>query len=256
MHWRFDPLFSLTVYHSKFDQPVPDTWESPRPAPDFMIEPTTGTAALLKKNSWLCKQGTGSCVVYAEKIIDAAGNSDYRNAPTAGTAISFVLRLTNNRLLNETKPFVVATGTATAPNKNLPTFSGAGRILYFDNRNVVYGNNAPYPLTAGATDIPNLASRSRLPFVLSGLNPGSSVSLSALTPSGSTVAVPSNPVTNSVEIDVPENGYQISGHNGGTAETIYLTNDRLPVDCLGIIRIFIPAANLMPAEYTVMFDQS
>lgn len=262
MHWRFDPLFSVAVYHSKYKNPDPDTGESPPQAPDFELEPSESAARRFKSLGWLFKRTGGGWTVCGEKTFAADGSTRLRCLPAKGEGFSFFLRLRNPALFNETKPFVLEFKPEIVPNPNLPACSGRARILYFDNLhptpiNIPGAENA-YWLTPAATGLEQFGSRGPIPFEFS--NAGATkVVATAFAPGAAAQTFPLDPKTHAVIIDLPENGYQLVHQPSNRSEILFLTAEIPPPDTLGVLRIFEhPGGNGWEPQrrYRILFEQA
>lgn len=245
MHWRYDPLFSISAYHTRYANPDPDTGEAPRKAPDFSLEPSSTTAARLRNMGWIFKQKTGSCTIYGEKLFEPDGTTRLRCIPAPEEGLTFLLRLNNPAILNETKPYVLESIPDLIPNNNLPGFSGRSRLLYFDNRDPTpEAGSDELNLADGVVDEPQLASRAPRPFDLQNAPAGvTELVLTPLAPRSLPKTYTINLLTKSVVINLPENGYTLEYKPGTQKEILYLTSDSMPNDLLGIIRIFKPTGN-------------
>lgn len=259
MHWRFDPLFSLTVYHTRYTAPDPDTGESPRKAPDFSFEPSRATAARLLRLGWVFKPQTGSFTVYSEKVFEPNGTAVLRGRPAPGEGFTFLLRLNNPALLNETKPYVLDSDPVVVPNPNLPEYSGRSRVLYFDNRNPTTLPGGALRLTPATVDEQQLGSKAPTAFNFVNLKPGATtLQVTALSPGGAAQSFPILPGTQSVEIDLPENGYTFGQTGAGFSETMFLSPEPLTGNVLGVVRIFEPAGGAWddpPRRYQIIFEK-
>ncbi|MCK6692156.1 MAG: hypothetical protein L6Q97_08650 [Thermoanaerobaculia bacterium] len=259
MHWRFDPLFSLTVFHTRYTSPDPDTGESPRRAPDFTFEPTRATAARLLRLGWVFKAQTGSFAVYGEKVFESNGTAVLRGWPALGEGFTFLLRLNNAALLNETKPYVLDSDPVVVPNPNLPEYSGRSRILYFDNRNPTALPGGELRLTPGTVDEQQLGSKAPSAFDFVNLKPGATaLQITPLSPGAVSHTIPVPPGAKSVKIDLPENGYTFGQNVAGFSETIFLSPESLTGNVLGVVRIFEPAGGAWddpPRRYQIIFEK-
>ncbi len=253
MHWKFDPFFSIHILHGKY--PPPGLGQAAPPAPVFSIEPTSDTKRRLLRMGWVFRPSTagGGGTLYAEKIFAIDGTAKLRVRPAQNEGFSFIIRLAEASLLNQTKPYVPTPS-------NLPPFSGRARMLYFDNLNASPVSANTFSLTAGnAVDFPEFASRMPTPFTFRSASPAvTGLELKVLAPGGSATNFPINDKTQSVEINLPENGYRFTQQPGGQSETLFLTNEVLPANTLGIVRIFQPPnTDWEPARhYQIMFDKA
>ncbi|MBK6997714.1 MAG: hypothetical protein IPH31_23570 [Lewinellaceae bacterium] len=253
MHWKFDPFFSIHILHGKY--PPPGLGQPAPPAPVFTLEPTSETQRRLQRMGWVFRPNTagGEGTLYAEKIFGTDGTAKLRVRPAQNEGFSFIIRLTDPSLLTQTKPYVPTPS-------NLPSFSGRARMLYFDNFNASPVGANTFSLTAGnAVGHPEFASRAPIPFTFSTPTPAvSGLELKPLAPGSASINFPINDKTLSVEINLPENGYKCTQQPGGQAETLYLTNEVLPANALGIVRIFQPPnADWEPFKhYQIMFDKA
>lgn len=259
MHWRFDPLFSLTVYHTRYTSPDPDTGESPRRAPDFTFEPTRATAARLLRLGWVFKPQTGSFTVYGEKVFESNGTAVLRGRPAPGEGFTFLLRLNNAALLNETKPYVLDSDPVIVPNTNLPEFSGRARVLYFDNRTPTALPGGELRLTPGTVDVQQLGSKAPAFFDFVNLKPGAAaLQVTPLSPGGVSQNIPVPPGATSVKIDLPENGYTFAQSGAGFSETIFLSPEPMTGNTLGVVRIFEPGGGAWDdplRRYQIIFEK-
>lgn len=241
MHWRFVPLFSIAVYHSKYKNPDPDTGESPPKAPDFSFEPSESTARRLARLGWVFKSQAGSCTVYGEKTVKPDGTDELRGVPGDKEGFSFFLRLSNASLLNETKPYVLASQPDILPNGSLPAFSGRSRLLYFDNLNPTAKPTGELLLTADPVDVAQLGSRAPIPFEFDKAAAATTeLAITPYEPGGVAQTVALNPATRRALINLPENGYRIVQKPGNATETIFFSAQLPPEGLLGVVRIFQP----------------
>lgn len=260
MHWRFDPLFSLDVYHNKYKNPDPDTNELPRKAPDFVLEPSRSTAARLLRMGWIAKRHTGGCMVFGEKLFAPDGSAALRQLPAPEEGFTFYLRLKNQELLNQTKPYVLETKPELVPNPSLPPFSGRFRLLYFDNRDPTPRPNGELWLTPAPVSVAQLGSVATIPFTFSNSKTGATeIALTPLAPTGAAQTFQINPATKSVQVNLPENGYHLLHKPGNQTEILFLTSDSAAGEALGIVRIFQPAgaAGWEPhRRYQIIFEEA
>lgn len=248
MHWRFDPLFSIKIVHSK---------NVSVSAEDFSLEPTHATARLMKTLNWIHRAQAGFCTVYGEKVFDADGNTSFRVQPKAEESLAFFLRLNNASLLNETKPYVLASTPEIVPNV-LPTFSGRTRLLYFDNLNPVPVSGGEFSLSTSAeVDLDQLASSAPLSFSFDKAKTGvSNLKFTALTPEAVTTQFALHPQLRSAQIDLPENAYRVEQIPGGPTETLVLMAENISGNELGVIRIFPGATGWEPLRrYRIDFQK-
>ncbi|MBK8965781.1 MAG: hypothetical protein R3D58_00365 [Saprospiraceae bacterium] len=262
MHWRFDPLFSIAVCHSKYKDPDQETGVPPN-APDFVLEPTPGTAENMHRLGWVFKPEPGGCRIFGEKRFDADGSSSLRAQPADGEGLTFALRLTNPALLNETKPYATEpeadSGPDPVPADDLPHYSGNARILYLDNRTPTAELGGILRIAVGRGQ---LGSRAGVPFLFRPTNSAAqNLELVPLAPGGVSQTVPIPPQTRALELNLSENGYRLTllTGNDGPSEIIYFTNDLLRADTLGIVRIFKPAGGSgweSGHRYQVFFEQA
>ena len=259
MHWRFDPLFSITVYHTRYANPDPDTGESPRKAPDFSFEPSRGTAARLHRMGWVFKPQTGSFTVYGEKVFETNGTQVLRGKPAAGEGFTFLLRLNNAALLNETKPFVFDSDPVIVPNTNLPEFSGRSRLLYFDNRVPTLLPGGGLQLTSNTVDEQQFGSKAPSSFDFANLKSGATaLHVTPLSLGGVSQSIPIPPGAKSVKINLPENGYTFGQNVAGFSETIFLSPEPLTGNVLGVVRIFEPGGGAWGdshRRYQIIFEK-
>lgn len=258
MRWRFDPLFSIKIYHTKYTLPDPETLESPPTAKDFTLEPTQATAQQLKKLGWVFKSQPGSCKVFGEKVFDQDGNATLRSIPAIAEGFTFYLMLNNPALLNQTKPYVLQSKPVVIPNPNLPAYSGRSRLLYFDNLNPVPQSGGEFSLCAGAVDLAQFASSAPTAFTFNKPKVGvKTLKFKALSPLSTDTSFLINPETNSTPIELPENAYILEQNPGGHSETIVLHAELVTGNVLGIVRIFKPTnGSWEPIKrYKVNFDE-
>ncbi len=252
MHWKFDPFFSIAILRLKSLSsgsgiPVPL-------AKAFWIEPTVNTQQRLTGMGWVFKPYPtgGGGKVYAEKIIDADGNAALRSKPAPEEGLTFLLRLSDTSLLKETAPY-------DALNADLPLFSGRARLLYFDNLNVVADSFDTYQLSKNnSVETDDFGSRNPTQFMFrAGGTQTNTVLMNLLAPNGSASKFDVNPKTKSIEIKLPENGYQLTQQPSGKTETLYLTDETLPVNTIGVLRIFKPpGADWEPnKQYRITFRE-
>lgn len=259
MRWRFDPIFSLDVYHNRYKGPDPDTGELPRRAPDFVLEPAPATLEHLRRMGWVFKAYIGGGIVYGEKQFEPDGTTVLRQQPEPDEGLSFYLVLNNPALLSATKPFVLETKPQVVPNTNLPAFSGRFRLMYFDNRDPVPRPGGEWWLMPAPVGITQIGSVAPTPFVFpQGKNNTAEVALTALSPGGATATFPLDTTTKTARIDLPENGYLLVQKPGNETETLFLTPNLPNSKVVGVVRIFKPpGANWEPARrYHIVFEEA
>ena len=225
-------------------------------------------------------------MVFAEKTIGPDGQSTFARKPGADEPFTFLLRLNNPALMNYTVPFAKKAGvtqpsgnmrvrggavaevgqdSAIIPNNDLPSFSGRGRLLYFDNLLAVSipQPNAPPLLRITAGDfvgLPELASRGPTPFNFAPVKGSTAVEFSPLVPSGTPVVMLDIPAqSQSFVAKVPDNAYRMKQMPGNQSELIFLTDEQLDSSVFGIVRIFNLSA--LPVldqnrRYTVVFAEA
>jgi len=272
MHWKFDPFFSINILHGKY--PPPAVGQAAQPAPVFSIEPTADTQLRLLRMGWVFRPrtGGGGGTLFAEKIfID--GKAKLRVKPAQNEGLTFLVRLADPSLLNQTKPFMRSPTqaemdvepdpnkkNAPRPNENLPPFSGRARLLYFHNLNAVAISPNTFSLTAGNTvDLPEFASRMPTHFVFRTTLAGATqVEMNPLAPGQTAINFQLHEKTLSTEIDLPQNGYRLTQRPANQSETLFLTNEALPSNTLGVVRIFQPPnGDWEPyRQYQIMFDKA
>jgi hypothetical protein len=255
MHWRFDPLFSIEVHHSKYDVTLPAAGDKPRPP--FALEATRATAARLREMGWVFKARAGACTVFGEKVFDAEGTPRLRAWPAPEEGLSFWLRLKDAALLNETKPYVLATKPRIVPNENLPAFSGRSRLLYFDSRETYAAAEGQLYLGAVRVGSSSLASIAPPAFSLSLADDNvRQVALAPLRTAGESFrfSIPSGAKT--VPIELPEAAYRLEQQPGGQAETIVLNAEQPTGNILGMVRIFAAEDGAWEPvrRYTIFFE--
>ena len=281
MHWKFEPLFSIRVLHQRALDAAPDK------TPDFDLAPSVGTTERMRRLNWMYKAQPGGGMVFAEKVVGPDGQSSFARQPLADEPFTFLLRLNNPALLDYTAPFtkkkdpivgppsnmvarpgavaVAATAGATVPNNSLPSFSGRGRLLYFDNLSAVSipQPNAPplLRLTAGEfVGLPEFASRGPTPFAFAPASGAAAVEFSPLTPAGTPIVALDIPAQSQrFTAKVADNAYRMKQVPGNQSELIYLTGEQLDSSVFGVIRIFNTAT--LPAldqnrHYTVVFAEA
>lgn len=230
MHWRFDPLFSIKIYHSKYHPPK---------GVDFMFEPTKTSAMLLKKLGWVFKTLPGELTIYGEKVFEINGDANLRSKPQANESLSFFIKLNNTVILNETKPYVLKSKPDLKPNLSLPVFSGRSRLVYLDNLNASSLSGGAFSLTVGPVDVAQMASNFPTKFTFYQANPGvKTLKINSKTPKASTLQYPIDEQTNSAQIELPENAYQLEQNPGGFTETIVVLSENIEANVLGLVRIF------------------
>jgi len=252
MHWKFDPFFSIAILRLK----SPSSGSvSPVPlAKAFWIEPTANTQQRLLDMGWVFKPYPtgGGGRVYAEKTVDPDGNAALRSKPAPEEGLTFLLQLSDATLLKHTAPF-------DAKNADLPSFSGRARLLYFDNLHAVADNFGAYQLSKiNAVEAGDLGSRVPAHFMYRpSENQTLKVEMNPLAPNGIPYSFNVNPKTETVEIQLPENGYQLTQKPSGKTETLYLTDETLPVNTIGVLRIFKPpGADWEPnKQYRITFRE-
>ena len=240
MHWRFDPLFSIEVHHSKYDVTSSEAEDGFRPPVDsFALEATRATAARLRAMGWIFKARPGACTVFGEKVFDAGGTPHLRAWPAPDEGLSFWLRLKDATLLNETKPYVLASKPQLVPNENLPAFSGRSRMLYFDSHETYAAAEGQLHLGAARVGSSSLASIAPPAFSLRlAHDEVRQVTLTPLRTAGESFgfSVPSG--ARAVSIELPEAAYRLEQQPGGQAETIVLNAEQPTGNVLGMVRIF------------------
>jgi len=233
MHWRFDKIFSIQFFHQK-------TMESPLLNADlkrtqFSIIPTESTREKLRRMGWIFRSANDGIQVFGEKTIDPKGNAELRSNLASNDVFTFLLLLDDVSLLNYTHPF----------KSDLPPFSGRTRLLYFDNLTTTPPTGDNLRLTGDefihSTD---LASGGPTSFqYLAPLAQITSVELQAITPENPPAKSFSiKPPARAVGLEVAEGAYRMTPKPGGTAETLFLTPERLTGKTIGCIRIFNTSA--------------
>lgn len=259
MHWRFDPLFSISVYHTRYTMPDPDTNESPRRAPDFILEPSRGTAARMFRLGWVAKKGTGSITVYGEKVFDSGGSAKLRASISKEDGLTFLLRLTNPTLLNETKPYVLDSAPVVVPNTNLPEYSGRTRILYFDNLNPTPLPGDVLKLTPNTVDEQQMGSSAPVFFDFTNIKPGATaLQVTSLAPAGAAQTFTISPGARSIKVDLPENAYAFEQNPSGFSEKIFLSPEPVESNVIGVVRIFQPVGGAWEdfhRRYQILFEK-
>ena len=253
MHWKFDPFFTIDILHGKY--PPPAAGQADPPVPSFSVEPTGETRRRLLRMGWVFRPytGGGGGALYAEKMIAPDGTAKLRARPAPDEGFTFIIRLADAALLNQTKPYAKVPST-------LPAFSGRSRLLYFNNLNAVSTGTDQFSLSAGsAVGLPEFGSRMPTVFIFQATSSSvTQVKMDALIPGGTSQSFPVNSKTRSAAINLPENGYRLTQQPGGAAETLFLTNTALPANSLGVLRIFQPpGADWEPfRRYQILFDKA
>lgn len=239
------------------------------------------------------KPQPGGGMVFAEKIVGSDGQSTFARQPADDEPFTFWLRLNNPALLDYTAPFVqkkgaeapqasgsaarpgavaattVPTPESVAPNKELPNFSGRGRLLYFDNLSAIsipQPNAPPGPppvlrLTAGDfVGLPEFASRGPTPFNFTPVSGSTAVDFAPLTPTGSPVLTIDVPAASPrISAQVPDNAYRMKQVPSNQNELIFLTSEQVDASVFGVIRIFnsvqLPVLS-QNRHYTVVFAEA
>jgi hypothetical protein len=251
MHWKFVPFFSIEILHAKF--PPPALGEAAPPAPAFAVTPTSHTLERLLQMGWVYRPYPtgGGGILYAEKTVAPDGTATLRTRPNAGEGLSFALQLLRPSLLESTRPYVPTPA-------NFPAFSGRAPLFYFDNLSAGDLGGNVFSLTAGnAVSFSEFGSRLPGHFTFRPAQAGvKTIEMLALSPGGITKTFQVDEKTNSTEISLPENGYRLTQQPGGAAETVFLTDDFLPHNSLGIIRIFQPPGSDWEPyrRYQILFD--
>ena len=233
MHWKFEEIFSIQFTHQKkAPSAFPDFGLD---APDFIVVPTKSTADKLRRYGWITHSLSGGLLVLSEKTIDASGNASHRSLPPTNDAFTFWLLLNNPGLLNETQPFEAL----------LPQYAGRSRLLYFDNLSAVSLPDNKFRLTTGDfISLSDFSSGAPTYFRYAAREP--QIAGIDVTP-----IEPGNPVAKSfnftsparfVDIELPESAYKIAPKPSGTAETVFLTPEKLAGKIFGAVRIFNTAA--------------
>jgi len=253
MHWKFDPFFSIEILHGKYPPPGPG--KPAPPAPEFLVEPTGETQNRLLRMGWVFKSYTsgGGGILYAEKVVDPNGTAKLRVSPAQNEGFTFLVRLTDPSVLNATKPY------STTPSV-LPPFSGRARLLYFDNLNAEALNSDTYSLPVNvAVGAADFGSRMPKRFTFRPAQAGvNQIEMLELAPGGDTNDFPIATQNTSVEIVLSENGFTFKQQPLGLSETLFLTDETLPSNTLGVVRIFQPpGANWEPfRRYQIMFEKA
>lgn len=253
MRRRFDPLFSIKVIHSKYQEEDWETKEIPPVARDFVFEPTPSSALRMKQLGWIFKPRPGACTIFGEKIFAADGTASLRALPATGEGLAFHLRLQNRALLRETKPY--ARHSQNGIPAPLPAFSGRMRLLYLDNLNPVAQPAGEFSLCPDYIDEDHLASIALAAFTFTKALPGTrELKFTALSPEGVSYSIPLEPKTKTAFVKLPENTYRLEQQPGGEKETIVLSSDMPAGSVLGIIRIFEPPGGWEPVKrYRINF---
>lgn len=269
MHWKFEPIFSISVQHQHHLN------GSPAASPDFALKPSAATAERLRHLNWIFKEQADGARIFAEQVVSPDGEATYARQPIEDEAFTFYLRLLNPALLGYTAPYMQAganpaapTAAAAAaldmrarammakstsiekpiPNSALPPFSGVSRLLYFDNLSAVSipQPNAPpdapplLRITAGAfVDTPEFASRGPTPFTLRHKPGSKQAEFTPASPSSTGARLfDIAPTAQSLTVTLPPNLYRLRQIPGDDIENIYLSDERLDSTIFGIIRIF------------------
>lgn len=241
MHWRFDPLFSIKVYHTKYL--IPNGSTEPPTAEDFTLEPTSTTERRLKELGWVFKAQPGVCTIYGEKVFEANGNASLRYLPDAEESFTFFLNLSNAAILNETKPYVLASKPVVVPKSDLPAFSGRSRVLYFDNINPSPQSGGEFSLSTGRVDVDQFASVAPISFSFNKAAPGvSTLKFTALTPTATIAQFAVNQPMQTAQVTLGENAYHLEQVPGGPSETMVIMAENLAGKALGVVRIFQPVS--------------
>ncbi|MDX1910223.1 MAG: hypothetical protein SFV22_01995 [Saprospiraceae bacterium] len=253
MHWKFTPFFSIEILHGKY--PPPAVGQAAPPAPVFSVTPLSGTLERLLQMGWVYRPYPtgGGGILYAEKIVAPDGTATLRTKPAPHEGFSFALQLQTPSLLESTRPY--------APTPaNFPAYSGRAPLFYFDNLLATPQGADVFSLTDNnAVGFSEFGSRLPGHFTFRPAQPGvKNIEMLALAPGGATKAFAVDEKTNSTEIKLPENGYRLTQQPTGTAETVFLTDDFLPHQTLGVIRIFQPpGADWEPyRRYQIFFDKT
>jgi hypothetical protein len=263
----------------------------PGATPDFDLTPSASTAERMRRLNWMFKSLPEGGMVFAEKIISPDGQSTFARQPITDEPFTFLIRLNNPALLNYTVPFAKKAGTAAAPsgnigarggaaaeaspvptvvpNNGLPSFSGRGRLLYFDNLlavpipqpNTPPGEPPLLRMTAGDfVGLPELASRGPTPFNFAPIKGSTAIEFTPLVPTSTPVVILDIPAqSQSFVAKVPDNAYRMKQLPGDQSELIFLTGEPLDSSVFGIVRIFNLAA--LPVldqnrRYTVVFAEA
>jgi len=252
MHWKFDPFFSIEILHGKYPPPGPG--KPAPPAPEFSLGPSDETQKRLLRMGWVFRPYItgGGGTLYAEKIVSSNGIAKLRARPAQNEGFTFLVRLTNPSFLNTTKPY------STIPSA-LPPFSGRGRLLYFDNLKAVALNPDTYSLPLGiGVGAADFGSRMPKRFTFRPAQAGvTQIEMIEQAPGGDVKDFPIAAQSMSVEIALSENGYTLKQQPQGLSETLYLTDETLPSNTLGVVRIFQPpGADWEPfRRYQIMFEK-
>lgn len=243
MHWKFEEILSISVFHQ-------DTEESPPLdfmgyIPEFTLIPSAKTRSRFGRLGWYAKPFKGGLTVFAEKIVRADGTAFLKGKAKQNEAFEFFLKLTRPDILNKTAPFVKKENNKAIPNDDLPAFSGKNRLLYFDNlnaENIGTLDKPVYRLTLGDyANLAELGSRATTPFVFP-LESGNTSNVTATAINPGAVEDPKSfgpkAGAKAVVLDLEENAWTINQEPSGTSEVLYLTRKAIPSDVFGVIRIF------------------
>ena len=231
MHWRFDPLFSIKIVHSK---------DASKKAVDFSLEPTQSTVQRMKTLNWVYRSQPGFCTVYGEKLFDTEGNTSLRVEPKAHESLAFFLRLNNSAILNSTKPYVLASKPDVIPNA-LPAFSGRSRLLYFDNLSPLSVSGGEFSISSGLVELTHFASVEPTLFMFDKAKNGvKKIKFTSITPQEVVTQFDLHPQTHTTEVRLPENSYRLEQIPDGPSETLVILSENVVGNTLGLIRIFKP----------------
>ncbi|HND90121.1 MAG TPA: hypothetical protein PK971_17435, partial [Saprospiraceae bacterium] len=98
MHWKFEPIFSISVQHQRTQNGTANA------SPDFSLKPSAATAERLRRLNWIFKPQPDGAQVFAEKIVGPDGEASFARLPADNEGFTFYLTLLNPALLGYTLP--------------------------------------------------------------------------------------------------------------------------------------------------------
>lgn len=245
MHWKFEKMFEIKVTHEHLTGVPKDPATDP---PAFTVQPTLSTLVRFKKMNWMVRPTRNGLMVFAERITRTDGTLNAPKKPQKDEQLAFVIGLNRPSLLKVTKPYMISAVPDPKPNDHLPAFSGRARLLYLNNLNATPQPDGSLRITQGPfVDEPEFASRAPTTFDFAAAQAGvSSVEATAILPNPPTaISFAFRPAASKVQVELAENAYKMVQKPTGAAlgERMFLTNEALPDNTLGIVSIFdVPSA--------------
>ncbi len=131
--WKYQPLFAFNVVHPVLQNT------------SFTLEPSRSCYAQLQQAGFIYKHIENGNTVITEKLLLPDGSKKVINRITKPIVLSFLLRCNDLELFKQ---------TTDALQGNLPSFSGRGRVFYFDNMDAggILDNELEYPAQTTLVD--------------------------------------------------------------------------------------------------------